>query len=269
MLTAQALGSPRRARDPRSRSRANPDRYRCRPRRQRAGRSMLFRPAPSIIAETPKGLAAAWRLKKPHAARKSANDRRSHRGTDWWGPLGIYPPARLRWRAARPASEGARHMGAGERPRRPGRPGRERCRACVPRLRAGDHAGRAQGRGRGVLGAVRERSQALELRHSRHRRPRLGQDADAQRADRRRGPHGLPDLHLRLQERLFGAKLRAGHRAEGARCAPAWHSVQPADAQRQRGRPGPAHRAHFHHHGRIEARVRARRPPDCDVCAMP
>ena len=51
---------------------------------------------------------------------------------------------------------------------------------------------------------------------------------------------GLPDLHLRLQERLFGARLRAGHRAEGLRRAPAGPALQPAHALVQRGRAWPS-----------------------------
>ncbi len=54
VLTAQASATPRRARDPGSRSRANPDRYRCRSRRQKAGRSMPSALLPRSLRKRPK-----------------------------------------------------------------------------------------------------------------------------------------------------------------------------------------------------------------------
>ncbi len=120
--------------------------------------------------------------------------------------------------------------------------------------RAIGNAGRARRWRSGLLGAVRDGSEASQFRPAGHGRPWLRQNANAQRADRRRGPHGLPGLHFRLQEQLFRAELRAGDWAQGPRCAPLWHSVQPAYAQRERRRTGAAHRAHFYYHRRAEAR---------------
>ena len=236
----------------------------------RIEQALAFRPAPSILVETERDYAAAWRLHNPVEAYVAGLLAKAVAEALGGVPLPFILPL--------PGSAGVgRHQylkGPSNwtlqtdlirRAPQPAAPAAEPAKApaAVPPVGASGHAGRWQGRGRSVLGAVREHGRAAEQQRARNRRSGLGQNADAQRADRRRGRDGPADLHLRLQERLFGARLRAGHRAEGLRYAPAGPALQSAHALVQRGGPGPAHRAHFHHRGRAEPRIRPRPPSAC------